>query len=159
MFPFGKSPFKENGFGKMIMKDIDQYVQQVLSNAMGQSFPQYMKENDFFKHAHQMYNQPLSSEQQRGPLTSNVFQTHDECIVQLSFPKPDKVEEIKVAYTPYSCTITGTYDGEDFTEECQLPCTVSRKGSKATCRNGILEVKLIKYTNLPETEIDVHHFD
>ncbi|TYR81740.1 spore gernimation protein GerT [Priestia megaterium] len=163
MFPFGKFPFKNQGEGfngNLNPKNIDQYVQQVLSNAMGQSFPGFMKNNEFFKQAQQMYDQQLSqTKEQHTKLQPTIFETHEECIIQLPLQNKEAVQQLKVAHTPYSCMIEGYYDDEPFREEWKLPCSVSRKGSKASYRNGILEIKLIKYHNLPVTEIDVHGFD
>ncbi|WP_245638899.1 Hsp20/alpha crystallin family protein [Priestia koreensis] len=164
MFPWGQSLFKKQmeGFTNgMNTKDIDQYVQQILSSTMGNSFPDFMKGNDFFKQAQQG--------NKTGPTTSmggtssrmetHVFETLDECIIQVKIPDKSMLQSLRVYHTPHTCILEG-YEGEnEFREEISLPCSVKRKGTKAIYRSGVLEIKMPKYTNIPLSQVDVHDFD
>ncbi|MCM3770728.1 spore gernimation protein GerT [Priestia aryabhattai] len=167
MFPFGKSPFKgmmENLPKGMASKDMNKYIQQMISSTMSHSFPDFMQGNEFFKQAQDMMKeqQDMGNEghgQKLRKFDSNVINTLDECIVQLKIPNRDIVSSIKVYHTPYVCTIEGIDGEEPFKEEIQLPCSVRKKGTRAVYRSGVLEIRMPKHVNIPMSQIDVHDLD
>ncbi len=94
MFPFGKSPFKgmmENIPKGMASKDMNKYIQQMISSTMSHSFPDFMQGNEFFKQAQDMMKeqQDMGTEghgQKPRRFDSNVINTLDECIVAAKNP-------------------------------------------------------------------------
>ncbi|MBM7703800.1 spore gernimation protein GerT [Metabacillus iocasae] len=161
MFPFGQSPFKkqlESFTGGMNPKDVDKYVQQVVSSALGKSFPDFMQNNEFFQQSLQKQKPFSPMEESTSRLESHIFETHDECIVQVNIPDKSMMSTLKFSHTPYSFVIENR-GKEPFKEEIKFPCSVSRKGTKAIYRNGTLEVKFAKYQNLPVTDIHILDYD
>ncbi|WP_110113300.1 Hsp20/alpha crystallin family protein [Bacillus sp. CGMCC 1.16541] len=161
MFPFGQSPFKkqlDSFTGGMNSKDVDKYVQQVVSSALGKTFPDFMQNNEFFQQSMQKQQPFTSAEEQPRPFTSHVFETHDECIVQVNIPDKNMMNNLKLSHTPYSFVLENL-GAEPFKEEIKFPCSVSRKKTKAVYRNGMLEVKFAKHQNLPVTDIIIHDYD
>ncbi|MFC3886098.1 Hsp20/alpha crystallin family protein [Bacillus songklensis] len=160
MFPFGNFPHQkyiEQFLKQMNTNGIDEYVKNMMSSASTGSMPDFFKNHEFFKSRQDNnFSSPSSSSPPK--LDAHVFETLDECIVQVKIPDKSMLHQLKVLHSPYHCIIEWV-DEEPCKEEIKLPCSVRRKGTTAVYRNGILEIKMPKYPHMPVSEVDVHDHD
>lgn len=157
MFPFGKFPhhkYMDQFLKQMSTNGLDEYAKKMMSSAFSGTMSDFFKNHDFFKSA----QENGSSSPPTRKLNSHVFETLDECIVQIKISDKSILQQLKIFHTPYQCIIEW-FDGEPHREEIQLPSSVRRKGTTAIYRNGILEIKMPKYPHMPVSEIDVHDHD
>ncbi|MDQ0243108.1 HSP20 family molecular chaperone IbpA [Bacillus fengqiuensis] len=157
MFPFGKFPYHkymDQFLKQMNTKGMDEHTQNLLSSAFSGSMSDFFKNHDFFRSVQENDSASPSSRK----LDSHIFETLDQCIVQIKIPDKSILQHLKIFHTPYQCIIEW-FDGELHREEIRLPSSVRRKGTTAIYRSGILEIKMPKYPHMPMSEIDVHDHD
>jgi HSP20 family protein len=137
-------------------KKTDQYLKSVLSSAMSQPLPDFIKNNDFFKQALQMSHTKTSEGETA--LMYDIFQTHDSCIIQVKVPDRATLAHLKVSHSPFSCFIESN-GKKKFHQEISLPSSVRKKGAKATYQNGLLEISLPKSSQCSLSEIPIHDLE
>lgn len=73
----------------------------------------------------------------------DVIEEADEIVVVVELPGVEK-EDIQVNATEKSLTIVVDAPGRRYRKELELPATIDPKSSKATYKNGVLEIRLKK---------------
>jgi HSP20 family molecular chaperone IbpA len=138
---------------QMNTNGVEEYVQKTMSSMFSGSMPDFFKDQDVLQSF-----APNGSSSSSSKLETKVFETFDDCIVQVTVPDRSLLRQLKVFHTPYQC-ILEWFDGEPQREEIRLPSSVRRKGTTAVYRNGTLEIKMPKHSHMPISEIDVHDHD
>lgn len=149
-------------WGQVDPNQIDQYVKDVVSKAVPESFSHLFNQDDFFQKT--LAGIPNWDGMKAGPadkankteLKAEVFETHDHVFVR--FPLEDRavLKQIKAFHTPNQFIIDH-YPDPNEKHILTLPSIVQKKGTKAVYHNGVLEFKLIKNHDIPLTEIDVQN--
>jgi HSP20 family protein len=73
----------------------------------------------------------------------DVIEKDDEIVIVAELPGVER-EQIEINATETSLTISVDAPGKRYRKELELPSTIDPKSSKATYKNGVLEVRLKK---------------
>ena len=153
------NPFDKNQ--KVNPKDIESYVENIMSNNDPNSMPDFISKNDFFKQSFDFMKQASSAKSgapsKKTTIDSKVFETHDDVIVQLPIKDKKLLDSVKIFYTSNQFMIENVPE-EGNKQTVILPALVKKNGAKSRYRDGVLEIKLPKKTDMQFTEIDVQQF-
>lgn len=152
MFPWNKHfPFNNQSgqlpetFRNMNPKNVEDYIQSVMGNVFGEGFSQQFP-----------YQGNLTAKEkqpQGNPANAELFETNDNIFVKLP-ATDDQAGNLRIQHNSNQLFIIN-YPAVGEQKKFILPCLVKRKGTKASYRNGILEIKLMKNEDLQLSEIDI----
>jgi HSP20 family molecular chaperone IbpA len=154
MLPFLFSPFK-GGIEKWLNQhsyvgDINKYVQDMVTQSLAHS-----TENNHITEAMGIFNQ---GEKKQEPVNSSphvsAFETHDHVYVRVLIKDESHLATLKVFHTSNQLIIEGLPTLDD-KHVVTLPSIVKMRGAVSEYREGFLQIRLVKRTDLQFTEIDV----
>jgi hypothetical protein len=148
MFPFGKD--MKGSFQGMKPQDIEKYVQETMSKV----FNQGMNGAGFPDLSTNSQTNQDSSPLKKDLHSAHIFETHDYVFAMIPIKDEDCLKILKVCHTSNQLIIEN-YPLEAERQVYTLPATVRKKGGAATYKDGLLEVKIPKNTDLQYSEIDV----
>ncbi|MGM0922794.1 MAG: spore gernimation protein GerT [Bacillota bacterium] len=155
MFPWKKNfPFNQSGqmpdtFKNMNPKNVEDYIQNVMGNVFGEGFPQQfpfqgsMAGNMADNNKHTPANQG----------STELFETNDHIFVKVQASE-EQLENLRIQHSSNQLFILN-FPSMGEQKKLVLPSLVKRKGTKASYRNGILEIKLHKNEDLQISEIEI----
>ncbi|WP_223701884.1 Hsp20/alpha crystallin family protein [Sutcliffiella deserti] len=152
MFPFPKEYMKDD-----IFKQTD--VEGMMNKAMKNKIPaphQMLDSTNFFEQSFDMLNriQSKKKKHKKTGFDANVFETHEDVIIRFPLSPEEKILELKTTHDTTTCYIENVpHNGNK--QSIKLPCTVKSNGTKAIYKNGIVEIKIPKETNIPLTKIPI----
>ncbi|RTR31048.1 Hsp20/alpha crystallin family protein [Robertmurraya yapensis] len=147
MFPWNFSPFNKETMQKlkrMRPEEVENYVSEV----MGKMFPPEMQGMNFTKG----FNS--STEESSPSLSVSVFESLDYVYVMIPINNEDWLQKMKLYYTSNQLIIEHIPEPED-KQTITLPAIVRKKGSRATYKDGTLEIKIPKNIDMQYSEIDI----
>ncbi|MEK4030449.1 Hsp20/alpha crystallin family protein [Pseudobacillus sp. FSL P4-0506] len=161
MFPF-QSPFPamnewQKWLNHLNEKDVEKYVQNVLSSSLPSSWQTNEKMQDFRKDEDN-YSYRSSSSAEAPSLREAVFETHEAVYVKISIPDPSIFDHLKIFHTSNQTILEGLPAPHN-KKVIILPAIVKKKGAAANYKDGILQIMLPKEVDFQYTEIDVRHLD
>lgn len=161
MFPF-QSPFPAmNEWQKWLKhlneKDVEKYVQNVLSSSLPQSWQMNEKPEDFRK-GEDNYQYRSAPVAEAPPLRENIFETHEAVYVKISIPDPSIFNNLKIFHTSNQAILEGL-PAPNSKKVITLPAIVKKKGASANYKDGFLQIMFPKEVDFQYTEIDVRHLD
>lgn len=112
-------PFTDKGSGKFSDNWVENYVQRILKNVPGVSN----------SNAHQ-------------PLSHEVFQTHHFVFIKIKVPDSIRERAMQVSVSSTQLKIEGLPEKQSFV--VQLPVLVKARESRASYKDGILQIKVRK---------------
>ncbi|WP_163102719.1 Hsp20/alpha crystallin family protein [Peribacillus alkalitolerans] len=157
LFPFQKQ--MKNMPNKMNPQDMEGYMQGLFSNVI----PQNVQE---------MINQSRSGQSEQGGFSTNgwnfsgqntvvqnelhseVFETHSDVFVRIPVSKSESLQGIKIYHTSNKAIIEG-FPSSDDKHTITLPCIVKKKGAIAQFKDGTLELRIPKSSDLQYSEVDL----
>ena len=156
MFPWNLFPFNKDSKNKMDQmkpQDIQKYVQEMMDKMMPDSLqnmnPESMMQN--FAKTRNFQNDNITKSEKFNYL---VFETHHHVYVRIPLIDPLWLEKVKIFYTSNQLIIQHIPNMED-KHTIALPAIVKRKGSAAVYKDGILEIRIYKNSDIQYSEIDV----
>ena len=108
MFPFGKFPYHKymDQFLKhMNTTGMDEHTKNLMSSAFSGSMSDFFKNHDFFRSVQDTGSGSGAAPPSSRKLDSHVFETLDQCIVQIKIPDKSILQHIKIIHTPNQCII------------------------------------------------------
>ncbi|TKC19568.1 Hsp20/alpha crystallin family protein [Robertmurraya kyonggiensis] len=147
MSPWNFSPFNKETMQKLKRMQPEE-VQNYVNEVMGKMFPPEMQGMNFAKG----FNS--SSEDSTNALSAKVFETLDYVYVMIPIDDEDWLQKMKLYYTSNQLIIEHIPKSED-KQTITLPAIVRKKGSRATYKDGILEIKIPKNIDMQYSEIDI----
>ncbi len=157
VFPFQfLSPFKgglqkwldQNSYGG----EIDKYVQDILSKSISPS-----NSNNHLTETFAVFEQEeRKQENANSSLHVSTFETHDHIYVRVLIEDESHLSNLKIFHTSNQLIIEGL-PSLDHKHVVTLPSIVKMKGTTSEYRNGFLQIKMVKKTDLQFTEIDVRN--
>lgn len=147
LFPFQK--YMKNFNGANQMKDMDEYMSKFLSGLQNGDFGQMNNNNN--------NNNTASSNQQesaQNKLTAAIFETHSDVYVRIPIAERELMKHMKIYHTSNLLIVEGTPERTD-RNTYTLPAIVRKKGSTAFYKDGTLEIKLPKVSDLQYSEINI----
>ncbi|PKG23412.1 Hsp20/alpha crystallin family protein [Niallia nealsonii] len=156
MFPWNLFPFNKDAKSKMNgMKpaDIQNYVQEMMDKMMPDSL-QKMNPQDMFKNITSANNSTPTNQATNKLFNYVVFETHHHCFVRIPIADEAWLKNIKIYYTSNQVIIQHIPTEPD-KHIITLPSVVRKKGSTATFKDNILEIKIQKSNEMSYSEIDV----
>ncbi|MCM2589316.1 Hsp20/alpha crystallin family protein [Rossellomorea marisflavi] len=97
---------------------------------------------------------PHQSSEQNGSVPAHVFESFEDVYVRFELKDEGLMKKVKIYHTSNQAIIENIPSDGD-RQVMTLPCLVKKKGASAHFRDGILEVKIPKSTDMQFTEIDV----
>lgn len=158
MFPWKKNfPFNQSGqmpesFKNMNPKNVEDYIQNVMGNVFGEGFPQQFPFQGSMP-GNMPGNMVQSSKQAQ--TSTELFETNDHIFVKVQ-ASDEQLKNLRVQHSSNQLFILD-YPSKGEQKKLVLPAIVKRKGTKASYRNGILEIKLQKNEDLQISEIEITH--
>ena len=149
MFPFGKD--MKGSFQRMKPQDIEKYVQETLNTVFTQGMKEAGFPSDFHTNSH---SNKESSPLKKDLYSAHIFETHDFVFAMIPIQDESCLKKMKVCHTSNQLIIEH-FPVESERQVYTLPATVKKKGGLATYKDGLLEVKIPKSTDLQYSEIDV----
>ncbi|KUP06857.1 hypothetical protein Q75_07190 [Bacillus coahuilensis p1.1.43] len=121
---------------------MQKYMEEMMANTIPKNFTPYQ--------------QGGTEERNKENENIEVLETHDFIFVRVHITTSNEADQtiVKVFYTP-SLAMIRNYPKEGEELKINLPSTVRRKGGKASYKNGVLELRMIKDSDVQLTEIDV----
>lgn len=156
MFPWNLFPFNKDAKSKMHgMKpaDIQNYVQEMMDKMMPESL-QKMNPQDMFKNITSANNGAPTNQSANKLFDYVVFETHYHCFIRIPIADEVWLKNMKIYYTSNQVIIQHIPKESD-KHIITLPSIVRRKGSTATYKDNILEIKIQKSNEMNYSEIDV----
>lgn len=152
MFPWNLLPFNKD-MGKMLQSmkpgEIEKYVQEIMGKMMPSNMQGMMNPQDLMGSLHTPAEQRSSN-----PLNSTAFETHDFVFVRIPIKDDKWVKQVRIYHTSNQLIAEGIPDYED-KHTITLPAIVKKKGAVATCKDGILEIRIPKNVDMQFSQIDV----
>ncbi|MEH6944150.1 Hsp20/alpha crystallin family protein, partial [Bacillus sp. JJ722] len=84
----------------------------------------------------------------------SIFETHSEVYVRIPIQDRSAMQNMKIYHTSNTSIVEG-YPTEEDRHVFTLPSIVKKKGATAQYRDGTLEIRLAKATDLQYSEINV----
>lgn len=152
MFPWNLFPLNkdmQNMLQRVKPDEISNYVQGIMENVL----PGNLKGMTNSKNPLNSF--PFGEQQQTAvPLNSAVFETHDFVFVRIPINNEDWIKKIRICHTSNQLIVERIPENDD-RHIITLPAVVKKKGSSATFRDGMLEIKIPKTVDMQFSEIDV----
>lgn len=156
MFPWNFFPFNKNT-KKMLQNlqpgEIEKYAQDMMNKMFGQQMQDISNPGEFMKNLHPFQPSSSESSSRENPLQPSIFETHDYVFVMIPL-KEEWLSNMRLYHTSNRLIIEHVPErGEKHT--FTLPSIVKKKGTTATLKDGLLEIKLSKNLDMNYSEIDV----
>lgn len=136
MFPWDKQfPFNQSGFSKHINKmnpkEVENYIQHVMTNVFGGDFIQgFPFQGEFPK------------KESNNNVIPDIFETSDFVYVKLPTVNSDR-KNIKIQHTNHQLIVMN-YPKDSEQTKYMLPSPVRRKGTRARYIEDFIEIQFIK---------------
>ncbi len=170
MFPWNLFPFNKQTreqFDQMKHMDpnsINEYIQDMMKNMFPNGVEGMMNPNDVVKGSQGLMNgfnmnqkqadKKESTQHHNNSVQVQVFETHEDVYIRLPINGEDWIQSLKIYHTSNKAIIENIPEhGER--HEITLPSLVKKKGAQAHVKDGILEVKIPRSTDLQFSEVDV----
>ncbi|MEK3808599.1 spore gernimation protein GerT [Metabacillus sp. SLBN-84] len=151
MFPWNKKfPFNQSdgqmpdAFKNMNPKNVEDYIQTIMGNVFGEGFQTQFPYQG---------NVAPAKTQQTVSRKPELFETNDHIFVKISASE-EQASTLRIQHNSNQLFIMN-YPENGKQEKIILPSLVRRKGTKASYKNGVLEIRLQKNEDLQMSEIDV----
>ncbi|MCM2604141.1 Hsp20/alpha crystallin family protein [Rossellomorea marisflavi] len=131
---------------------MDSYVQDMMKKMFPGGFESMMNANSTMGGASPQQSAHQSGED--GSIPAHVFESFDDVYVRFELKDEGLMKKVKIYHTSNQAIIENIPSQGD-RQVLTLPCLVKKKGASAHFRDGILEVKIPKSTDMQFTEIDV----
>lgn len=157
MFPWNFTPFNKDTIKKlqqMKPEEIEKYVNEML----GKMMPTEMQGMNFSKGSNPFNISANPTEESNHELQAKVFETHDDVYVMIPVKGRNDVNKMRIYHTSNQLIIEHFPEAED-KQTITLPAIVKKKGSRASFKEGTLEIKLPKSIHMQYTEIDVREYE
>ena len=157
LFPWNMFPFNKD-MGKMLQQmnpqDMENGLQNMISQFMPKQWQGMFDHNDMLSRASSLFEQNNGQANNPSPtnIHSNVFETFDDVYARIPINE-DMIQNIKIFHTSNQLIIENS--SENNRETITLPAIVRKKGTTAQYKDGILEVKMPRSSDLQYTEVDV----
>lgn len=133
---------RENKWGS----GVDQYVQSIISECMRENAMDWQE----LTTPHQQVKRPLEPQ-------CKIMEIHGFIIVQIKLPEETDIHFLQVDKNSHKIVVYGLPSGVPF--EVTLPGMVHRRGGKAILKDGILEIRLLKYEDNEYTTLPIRKLD
>lgn len=153
MFPWNVFPFMKGMKQNMNPQEVDSYVQDMMKKMFPGGFESMMNANSTMGGATPQHT-PHQSSEQSVSIPAHVFESFEDVYVRFELKDEGLMKKVKIFHTSNQAIIENIPSDGD-RQVMTLPCLVKKKGASAHFRDGILEVKIPKSTDMQFTEIDV----
>lgn len=149
MFPWNLFPFNKetrNRLQNLKPEEINQFIQGIMGNMMPSQFDGMMNPGNIM---------PQNKKPQpKNTLHSAVFETHDSVFVRLPIKDEKQLKKIEIFHTANQLIVKNLPEHED-NNTITLPAMVKKKGATAKYKDGVLEIKMLKSSDLQFSQIDL----
>lgn len=147
LFPFQK--YMKNFTSSPQGKEMESYMSNMFTNWQKNGFSNDSQQNT----ENQTFYEQESTHQSSHDGTS-LFETHTDVYVRVPIKDASSLKNIKIFHTSNTSIIEG-YPNKEDRQVYTLPAIVKKRGGSAQYREGMLEIKLPKATDLQFSEINV----
>ena len=159
MFPWNLFQFNKDMQSKMKQmnpEEVNQYVQKMMDNMFSSGFPHNMNNQEMMKNVHpfQSTHEHPNSQSNDSHLKYSIFETHECIFVRIQIDSEKWLEELKVYHTSNLLILEHIPSYTD-KHSIPLPSLVKKKGSTASFKDGILEIKMGKNIDMQYSEVDI----
>ncbi|MDX5474564.1 MAG: Hsp20/alpha crystallin family protein [Bacillaceae bacterium] len=154
MFPFPKDYMKDSPIFKQ--SEVENMMNKAMKNNFQSGSP-LMNSTDFFEQSFELLNKvQASKKKKKAGFQPNVFETHDEVFVRFPVENEQQLLSMNTYHTTTTCVIENIpNNGNKHT--VNLPCVVKKVGSRASFKEGVLEIRIPKEQNIPITKIPIDY--
>lgn len=159
MFPWNFTPFNKDTLKKLQQMKPDE-VEKYVNDMLGKVMPPEMQGMNFSKGTNPFNINATQPEEKNnnGEIQAQVFDTHDDVFVIIPVKERSDLEMMRIYHTSNQLMIEH-FPKSDDKHTISLPAVVKKKGSRASFKEGTLEIKLPKSIHTQYTEIDIQDFD
>jgi HSP20 family molecular chaperone IbpA len=136
---------------QMKPEEINQYVQDMMGKMFGAHSSGMFNPQDLMKHAQSTQN---PNPQKESSLITSVFETHDYVFVRITINNEEWLKQLRIYHTSNTMIIEHIPELTD-KHTLILPAIVKKKGASARFKDGMLEVRVPKNTDMQFSEIEV----
>lgn len=151
MFPWNFFPFNKqmkDNLQNMKPEEIEQFIQGIMGKVVPSHLDGMMNTRDF------SHNSQTPPPQQSNTIDAAAFETHDCIFVRIPIKREEWLNQLRVYHTANQLMIEHIPKEED-KHTITLPAIVKKKGASAKCKDGVLEVRLIKSFDTQFSQIDI----
>lgn len=131
--------------------EIEKYVQQMMGKMLQPNMKGMLKPEEWLKDMQKNSNDSMKP---ANSINAEMFETHDFVFVRVPLKEEAQLKQMKLFYTSNQVIIEHIPDFSD-KHTLVLPATVKRKGAAANHKDGVLELRFPKITDLQYSEIDI----
>lgn len=154
MFPWSFSPFDKNTL-KKIQQMRPEEVEKYVNDLMGKMLPPDMQAMNYSTGTNPFTIQSTNDDNNNQiPLQASVFETHDYVFVMIPIKNEEWLQNMRLYHTSNQLIVEHIPEKED-KQTITLPAIVRKKGTKASCKDGSLEIKFQKNIDMQYSEIDI----
>jgi hypothetical protein len=153
MFPWSFSPFDKNTMKKMQQMRPEE-VEKYVNDLMGKMLPPDMQTMNNSRGTNPFNIQSPNDDHNHSPLHASVFETHDHVFVMIPITNEEWLQTMRLCHTSNQLIVEHIPERED-KQTITLPAIVRKKGTKASYKDGRLEIKFLKNVDMQYSEIDI----
>ncbi|WP_042346766.1 hypothetical protein [Bacillus massiliigorillae] len=149
LFPFQK--YMKNFTAGTEGKDMESFMSNMFNNWQKSGYNNQANTNNtssFFEQQSSDYEETVN------PIDASVFETHTDVYVRIPIQDRSSMQNMKIYHTSNTSIVEG-YPTKEDRHVLTLPSIVKKKGATAQYRDGTLEIRLAKATDLQYSEINV----
>lgn len=154
MFPWNLLPFDRNSqkkFLEMKPDEIEKYVQQMMGKVFQPNMNSMLKPEEWLRDMEKNSKAPMEPV---NTIKAEIFETHDYVFIRIPLKSEEWLKQMRLFYTSNHVIIEHIPEDTD-KHTLILPATVKRKGAAASHKDGVLELRLAKQSDLQYSEIDL----
>ncbi|MFD2445687.1 Hsp20/alpha crystallin family protein [Bacillus sp. CGMCC 1.16607] len=158
MFPWNFSPFNKkmnNQMGQIDQNEIEKFVQNMMGQMMPNNLQNMMKSQDWMKTMNPQQNEGEVRKTSDQILPYSVFETHNHVYIRIPIKQESWLKQMKLYHTSNQLIVEHVPD-ENEKINITLPTLVRKKGTTASYKDGILEIKIPKAIDMQYTEIEIN---
>jgi HSP20 family molecular chaperone IbpA len=150
MFPWNtlfSSHKNQNSFLKNLQQnDVQSFIEKVFEEAMPKNIQETMNQTA-----------PVQGQFQQAqahPLNAAVLETHSFIYIRIPIEDENWLKKMKILHTSNQSIIRGI-PNEDDKHVIPLPALVRKKGTTVQYKDDVLEIRLLKQSEMHYSEIDI----
>jgi len=148
LFPFQK--YMKNFTGTPQLRDMEEYMSKMVADLQNGNLGK-------MSNTEATSSNTSSSQQehmQQSKISAAIFETHNDVFIRLPIEENVQLKNMKIYHTSNTLILEGIPELSD-RNTFTLPAIVKKKGSTAQYKDGTLEIKLSKATDLQYSEVNV----
>lgn len=131
--------------------EVEHFIQDMMGKVLPSQADGPINPQDFMSNFRSASSQKNSSSNE---INAEIFESHDMVFVRIPIKNEEWLKQLRIFHTVNQLIIEHIPKVDD-KHTITLPAIVKKKGTSAKCKDGTLEIKLAKFSDLQFSQIEV----